>query len=69
VIDFSRPCAACVDGRHSACVGAEGLCGCIVLHGDEDRLMRGFKHLKQQLHPERASWTRGGFKPGEPTDG
>lgn len=58
-IDFSRPCDTCVDGRHAECKSS--LCGCIASHPDDDQMMRGFKIVKRRLHPERESWTRGGW--------
>lgn len=57
--DFSWPCAECVDGRHDDCSG--GLCGCIAAHVGDERIMANFKRIKRQLHPERESWTRGGW--------
>jgi hypothetical protein len=32
-----------------------------VFHPDDDTVTRGFKKIKQQIHPERAQWTAGGF--------
>lgn len=61
-LDLSRPCPACADGEHGGC--AEGLCGCIVFHENDSRVTRGFKRIKQQVHPERAGWTKGGFEAG-----
>lgn len=57
--DFDQPCTACRDGMHDAC--AEGVCGCIAPHQLDDAIMRGFKVLKRELHPEREGWTRGGW--------
>lgn len=64
--EFSFPCASCAGGDHGACT--HGLCGCIVVHDGDDQVLRGFKAMKQQLHPERAGWTEGGFapRPGRP---
>lgn len=61
--DFSRPCPECAAGRHPGCSGQP--CGCIVVHAGDSRTVLGFKRVKQQLHQERASWTRGGFAPEE----
>ena len=59
-MDFSRPCEACADGRHGECAPGS-LCGCIVFHDGDEPHVRGFKRIKQGLHPERAAWTKGGF--------
>jgi len=59
--DFSRPCVACADGRHASCTVV--VCGCIADHAGDEPMMRGFKRIKRQLHPERESWTRGGWSP------
>jgi hypothetical protein len=37
-----------------------------VFHADDTQVMRGFKRLKQQAHPERDAWTEGGFAAGVP---
>lgn len=57
-VDLQRPCPPCADGQHSACTM---ICGCIASHADDDQLMRGFKRLKRQMHPEREAWVRGGW--------
>jgi hypothetical protein len=59
--DFSRPCVDCVAGYHDAC--ASVVCGCIADHSDDDAMMRGFKSLKREFHPEREAWTAGGWQP------
>lgn len=59
--DLSRPCRPCADGSHDEC--ADALCGCLVIHEGDSQAMAGFKRIKQQVHPERAEWTRGGFNP------
>lgn len=58
---LSRPCPKCANGEHDDC--EEGLCGCIVIHEGDSQVMTGFKLVKQQMHPERAGWTKGGFTP------
>jgi hypothetical protein len=58
-MDLSRPCGSCADGRHDGCAG---ICGCIAFHDDDEVWMRGFKRIKQAQCPERATWTKGGFR-------
>jgi hypothetical protein len=52
------PCGVCRDGEHQRCVDA---CGCLADHADDSTILRGFKRLKRIMHPERESWTAGGW--------
>lgn len=58
-LDLSRPCEACIKGQHDQC---GGVCGCIADHQGDEAMMRGFKRLKREMHPEREAWTAGGWK-------
>lgn len=58
--DLSKPCPVCRDGRHDEC--GDAVCGCIADHPDDTQMMRGFKQVKRQLHPERESEVRGGWR-------
>lgn len=57
--DFPRPCAYCAEGKHDQCDNTT--CGCLVEHHADDQLMRNLKAIKRTLHPERESWTKGGW--------
>lgn len=57
--EFDQPCALCHAGKHDQCHSVS--CGCIVDHPDDEDFMRGFKRIKRGLHPERESWTKGGW--------
>ncbi len=59
---LDRPCAVCADGRHGDC--ASVTCGCLADHPGDESLMRGFKRVKRELHPEREAWVRGGWGAG-----
>jgi hypothetical protein len=58
VSEFSQPCPLCRDGRHDC---TDSLCGCIADHANDTAMIRGFKRLKRQLHPEREAEVRGGW--------
>lgn len=56
---FALPCLPCCDGLHDRCV--MGACGCIADHENDPTVMRAFKRIKRKMHPERESWTKGGW--------
>lgn len=56
---LQEPCAKCKEGNHDDCNSV--LCGCIAPHKDDEDIVLGFKKIKRMMHPERESWTKGGW--------